>query len=112
MTEHQARPASQPSGRCLGSEGLARVTSDGVPQTGRALMARTVGAAEETAIGLDPVPHDLDAAVFADRRQAVDCALEAVEDVDSPSSMHLETHPVVVAADLTNRHVPPPTQRC
>src|SRR5688500_13867444 len=45
---------------------------------------RTVGAAVEGAIGVDAVADDPALAVCADRRQPVDGALEAVEDVPLP----------------------------
>ena len=63
-----------------------------------------MGAAEEPAVDLDAMPDDPAAAVFADRRQPVDGALERVEHVDPAGGVDLERHPVVVTAYLTSCH--------
>src|SRR3954449_8062849 len=59
-----------------------------------------MGAAEEPAIALHPVPDDRAAPVLAARRHPMDRALQAVEHVLRASRVHLEAHLVVVAADL------------
>src|SRR5205085_3869508 len=63
-----------------------------------------VGAAEEPAIDLHPVPDDPARAVFTHRRQPRDGALERVERVHPPGGVDLERHPVVVTANLARRH--------
>jgi GTP 3',8-cyclase len=77
---------------------------DRVAQSLLALSARTVGAAEEPAVGFDTVSDHLAPAVLANRCQRVDRALEAIEDVYCAGGMHLEAHPVVIAANLTGGH--------
>jgi ribosomal protein L13E len=50
--------------------------------------ARAAGAAEKSAAGLHAVAHHLAAAVRTRRRNAVDRALEAVEDMTRAASDH------------------------
>src|SRR5690606_34323642 len=71
-------------------------------------VAGALGAAEEPAVDLGAVADDLAPAVLADRRHEVDGALEAVEGVALARRHHLERLVVVVAADLTLRHIGPP----
>src|SRR5215475_12420620 len=71
-------------------------------------LARAVRAAEEAAVGLDAVTHDLAVTVLALRRHLVDRALEAVEHVPLAASQDLEGLVVVVAADGASAHDLPP----
>src|SRR5688572_13825398 len=85
--------------------GLCHGHLGAVPQTGAAdLRVRAVGATEEPAARLYPVPDDLASAVLADRGHGVYRALEAVEHVDRALRPHLERHVVVVTAHLTRGH--------
>ena len=78
----------------------------------RAGLPRAMNAAEEHPVRLHPVTDDLAAAVLTHRRHLVDRALERVERVDVPRRVHLEAQPVVVAADLADRHGPSLRRRC
>src|SRR5262249_12013894 len=69
-----------------------------------ARLAGAAGAAGEGAARFDAVTDDRAAAVRALRRQAVNRALEAVEDVRFPRDFHLEGLVVVVSADFTDGH--------
>jgi GTP 3',8-cyclase len=77
---------------------------DRVAQPLLALGGRAVGAAEEPPPGLDAVSDHLASTVLTDRRERMDGALEAVEDVHVPRGVHFEAHPVVVAANLAGGH--------
>jgi len=63
-----------------------------------------VGAAEDSAVGLDTVADHSATAVSASRGKRVDRALEAVEDMRLPVPNNLESLVVVVAANLARRH--------
>jgi hypothetical protein len=78
--------------------------SDVISHRGHARLSRTVGATVEGAIGLDPVAHDLAAAVLTDGSEVVDGALKAVEGMGMSAGHDLERAIVVVAADLTASH--------
>jgi hypothetical protein len=71
---------------------------------GYAPLAGAVDTAEEGALRFDAVADDPAPAVVADRRQLLDRALEAVEDVPRASRDHLERQVVVVPAHLALRH--------
>src|SRR4051812_35957236 len=73
-----------------------------------ALFLRAVGAAVHGAVRLHAVADDLAAAVAAGGRKRVDGAFEAVEDVRGAADGDLHGLVVVVAADLTLRHVTAP----
>jgi len=75
---------------------------------GHALLAGTVSATVERVVRLDPVPHDLAAAVIAHRGQAMNGALEAVEGMRLSRSDDLEGQVVLVATDFTGSHGEPP----
>ena len=64
----------------------------------------TVGAAVERATRLDPVAHNPAAAMGAHRRQRMNRALEAVEDVGLTSDDHIHGLVVLIAADLADTH--------
>src|SRR6185295_1775204 len=83
---------------------LRRRSSDAVRQSGLAALLGAVDAAVDRARRLDAVADDAAAAVLATRRQGVDRALEAVEDVGRTLHHHLEGLIVVVSADFTSRH--------
>src|SRR5215813_4802254 len=68
-------------------------------------FARATGATIKRVLGLDAVPDDLAAAVSADRRQLLDRAFEAVEDVLSARRDHLEGQIIIVTANFTLGHV-------
>jgi GTP 3',8-cyclase len=87
---------------------------DRVAQPLLSLGAGAMRATEESATGFDPVSDHLATAVLADRRERVNRTLEAVEDMHRPRGVHLEAHPVVVAAYLADGHggiVPEPSGR-
>jgi hypothetical protein len=63
-----------------------------------------MGTTEERALRLDSMPHDLAAAVLADRSEFVNGALEAVEGVGVTGSHHLKGQVVIVAANFTSSH--------
>ncbi len=67
-------------------------------------MPSAVRAAEETAATLNTVSDHSATAVLADRRQFVDCTLEAVKDVSVSGSDHLEAETVFVTTDLALCH--------
>src|SRR3954471_3389178 len=73
--------------------------------------AGAMGTAEVGVVGLDPVPDHLASAVGADRRQLVDGALEAVEDMPLPRRDDLEGEVVIVPAHLAFRHAGLPGDR-
>ena len=64
-------------------------------------------AAEEGAGGLDTVTNDPTPAMITGRRQLVDGALEAIEDVPVAGRDHLERQVVVVPTHLTFGHGSP-----
>jgi hypothetical protein len=63
-----------------------------------------MNAAEDTVASLHAVPDHFAAAVGARRRQRVDGALEAIEDMCRAPDSYLERFVVVVSANLTDRH--------
>lgn len=68
--------------------------------------ACTVRAAEEAPLHLNTVAQDAALAVLATRREFLRRALKGIEHVHVPTDrVYLETHPVVVAARLADRHV-------
>jgi hypothetical protein len=79
-----------------------------------ARLPGAVGAAEKRFFGLDAVTDNLAAAVRADRREAVDRALETIENVPVAGRNHLKGQVIIVAADLASRHrpIPPRFQNC
>ena len=79
--------------------------SDAVGRTLHPALTRTVRAAEDPALGFDPVTDDAAAAVRALRRQFVDRTLEAVEGVRRACRAYLERLIVLVSADVASRHL-------
>lgn len=73
-------------------------------RTGHAAVLRAMSAAEDGPVGLDPVPHDTAAAMFASRRQRVDRTFEAVERVGRSGHHHIERFIVFVATDFARFH--------
>jgi hypothetical protein len=59
---------------------------------------------EDFAVRLDTVPDDTATAVRANRRQRVDCALEAVEDVALSGNDHFKSLVIFVFANFACRH--------
>ena len=64
-----------------GAHRVTRPTLSAVLQLRCAGRACAVDTAEDFSVGLDTVAHDTAIAVRANRRQRVDCALEAIESV-------------------------------
>ncbi len=64
-----------------------------------------MGAAKEVTLDFHAVADDPAFAVLADRGHRLDCALETVENMMCAGSRHLESLIVVVATNLTSRHV-------
>jgi hypothetical protein len=60
--------------------------------------------AEDFAVRFDAVPDDTAIAVRANRRQRMDCALEAVEDVTLSAHDHFKRLVVFVFANFACRH--------
>jgi hypothetical protein len=79
--------------------------SDSIPHTGLTGASGAVCTTIEHAIRLDPVPDDFRTTMAAHRRQLLDSALEAIEDVGVPGGDNLKRLVVIVPADLTFRHV-------
>ena len=75
-----------------------------ITQLRHALLLGAMGATEDPAIRLYPVPDDPALAMSAYWRESVDGAFEAVEDMCCSSGSHLERFVVVVPAHLTDRH--------
>jgi len=73
---------------------------------GDAPSTGAMGTAAEGALRFDAVADDSAPAVVADRRQLVDRALEAVEDVPRAQGNDLERQMVVVPAHFALRHGP------
>jgi hypothetical protein len=69
-----------------------------------ASLPRAMRAAEEGPVGLDAVPDNPTAAMVADRRQLVDGALEAVEDVSVTGRDNFECQVIVVATHFALGH--------
>jgi hypothetical protein len=68
-------------------------------------LAGAIGTAEGVPISLHAVTNHPAAALFAGRREGLDCALEAVEGMRvAPGHGHLESLVVLVAADLAPSH--------
>ena len=61
---------------------------------------------EDFAVRFDTVAHDTAIAVRANRRQRVDCALEAVEDVTLSCHDHFKRLVILVFANFAFRHTP------
>lgn len=90
--------------------GSARHNSDDRPRL-RAIFNRgsrsqsgAVGAAEEPSTNFRPMPDDFAAAVFADRRYAMNCAFEAIENMPGARRDKLETLVVIISADFALGH--------
>ena len=73
-------------------------------QVRASLGARAVHATEHLAVLLHAVSHDPASAMRARRRDCVDRAFEAVEDVASSAGDYLEALVIVVSADFAFRH--------
>lgn len=61
-------------------------------------------AAVEAALRFHAMADDLAAAVFADWRELMNCALEAVEDVPLAGSGDFKGHCILVTANFTSSH--------
>jgi hypothetical protein len=88
-----------------------RRTSSPVLHIGRRYFARAVGATEELARNFYSMPNHSALAMFADRRDRMDRALEAVEHVSKSSRNKFETLVVVVSTDFALSHMAPPLAR-
>ena len=93
----------------------ARMRTDRVTDPGRSghfAAAGAVCAAEDVALHFHAVPEHAALAVFAHRGEPVRRALEGVEHMRlTAHRVHLEGHPIVIAADLTYSHVGSPSAR-
>jgi hypothetical protein len=69
---------------------------------GRGLTPRAMRAAEEATADFHPVAYDSALAVLANRRDGLNCALEAVEGVPHVGRNYFETLVVVVSANFTS----------
>jgi hypothetical protein len=82
--------------------------SDGsgvVSRFGDSGFARATGAAIKRPVRLDAVPDDFAPAVIANRRQRMDRAFEAVENMLPARRDHLEGEIIVVTANFTLGHI-------
>src|SRR5687768_10448598 len=80
--------------------------SGAVRDTFHTCHTRAVGAAVEVAVCLDAVPNHLDATVFADRCEGVDCTLEAVEGAGSlPGHAYLKSLVILISTHFALGHV-------
>ena len=59
---------------------------------------------EDFSVRFDAVPDDTAVAVGANRRQRVDCALEAIESVTLSAHDHFERLVIIVLANFACRH--------
>ena len=80
------------------------VSSYAITQLMHALLLGAMGATEDPAIRLYAVADDPALAMGACRRESVDGAFEAVEDMSCSSGSHLERLVVIVPAHLTDSH--------
>ena len=69
--------------------------------TGRACAVDTT---EDFFVCFDAVANDTAVAVRANRRQGVDCAFEAIEDVAFSAYDHFKRFVIIVLADFASRH--------
>src|SRR4051812_17593167 len=81
-----------------------------VHQAHRAVMLRAVRTAIDDAFGFHSVADHPAAAMPALRRQCVDRAFEAVEDMGSTAYRHLKGPLVLVSAHFTGSHWCPPRE--
>jgi hypothetical protein len=65
---------------------------------------RAMDAAEDLSVGLNTVPDNPAIAMRANRRQRVDCALEAVESVVFPVNHNFKRLVIFVLANFTRTH--------
>ena len=75
-----------------------------IAQTAFATFARAIGAAKDSRPALDAVTDDPATAMSALRRQNVDRALEAVEDVGFSFALNFDRFVVIVSAVFTFSH--------
>ena len=59
---------------------------------------------EDFSVRFDAVTHDTATAVRTNRRQGVDCALEAIESVTLSAHDHFERLVIIVLANFACRH--------
>jgi hypothetical protein len=59
---------------------------------------------EDSSVGFDTVADDPAIAMRANRRERVDCALEAIEDVTLSAHDHLKRLVIIVLANFASRH--------
>jgi hypothetical protein len=69
-----------------------------------ASRARAVNATEDLSVGFHTVPHDSAIAVWADRRQRVNCAFEAIERVVLSSYDHFKRLVIFIFANFACSH--------
>jgi hypothetical protein len=70
-------------------------------RTGRACAVDTT---EDSSVRFDTVADDTAVAMGANRRQRVDCALEAIEGVTLSAHNHLKRLVIIVLANFASRH--------
>jgi len=63
-----------------------------------------MSTAEESAANFHAVSNDSALAVFANRRNRLDCTFKAVESVMGAGCCQFETFVIVIATNLANRH--------
>jgi len=82
----------------------SRRSADAVTQAGDASLLGAMLTAEESALLLEPVTDDTDAASFTGRREGMNCAFEAVEGVGGPRHAYLKGLVIIVSAGFTFGH--------
>jgi len=82
----------------------SRRSADAVTQAGDASLLGAMLTAEESALLLEPVTDDTDAASFTGRREGMNCAFEAVEGMGGPRHAYLKGLVIIVSAGFTFGH--------
>ena len=85
-------------------QGVTRPTLSAVLQLRCAGCAGAVDTTEDFSVRFDPVPHDTAIAVWTNRRQGVDGALETIKDVALSADDYFKRLVIIVLANFACRH--------
>ncbi len=83
---------------------MTRPTLSAIPQLRYTGRARAVDTTKDVSVRFDPVAHDPAIAVWANRRQRVDCAFEAIKDVALSIHDDFKRFVIIVLANFASRH--------
>ena len=83
---------------------MTRPTLSAILQLRFARRACAVDTTEDFSVGFDAVAHDTAIAVRANRREGVDCALEAIKDVALSVHDDFKRLVIIVPTDFASRH--------